>query len=332
LDLLPRVTSGTDLSREEEYVKEMIETSLAFLRDEAGLGDIKIVNAALRELRYAFKVFAPFRGVRKVTTFGSARTPSDDPVYQTAREFSRRVADHGFMVITGAGDGVMGACQEGAGREQSFGVNIRLPFEQDANETIRGDAKLVTFRYFFTRKLMFVKEADAVVLFPGGFGTLDECFETLTLLQTGKSRPIPIVFVDAPGGTYWRSWLRYVRGQLVRAQLISKDDLSLFTITTDVAEAVAEVVNFYRVYHSSRAVRDRFVIRLTRPIDPALVQALSRDFVDLVGPKGLVQRGAFADERRQEPELDLLPRLACSMKPGRSGRLRELIDRLNRDG
>jgi hypothetical protein len=332
LDLLPKLMSGSALTREEELAQELIETALKLLRDGTNVGDLKLVNSSIRELRYAFKVFQPYRGTRKVTTFGSARTPPESPAYRTAMEFSRRITEHGFMVITGAGEGIMGACLEGAGRDRSFGANIRLPFEQSANPFIIGDPKLVTFRHFFTRKLMFVKEADAVVLFPGGFGTLDECFETLTLVQTGKSRPIPMVFVDSPRGTYWRSWMRYVRGQLLRAKLISEDDLSLFTITDDVERAVDEVVRFYRVYHSSRFVRDRFVIRLTRPLDPELVAELSRDFADFVGPKGLVQRDAFADERRQEPDLDSLPRLACRTTHGRAGRLRQLIDRINREG
>ena len=324
--------NGTELTREEGLAQEMIETALKLLRDGSSLGDLKLVNSSMRELRYAFKVFRPWRGTRKVTTFGSARLRPDSPPYRTAKEFSRRIADHGFMVITGAGEGIMGACQEGAGRERSFGANIRLPFEQDPNPHIIGDPKLMTFRHFFTRKLMFVKEADAVVLFPGGFGTLDECFETLTLVQTGKSRPIPIVFVDSPRGTYWRSWMRYVRGQLLRARLISEDDMSLFSITDDVQRAVDEVVRFYTVYHSSRFVRDRFVIRLTRPLDPDLVAELSRDFADVVGPKGLTVREGFAAERRQEPELDTLPRLVCHLEHGRAGRLRQLIDRINRDG
>src|SRR5262245_44168558 len=207
LDLLPRVQGDeVTLGREERLVREMLETSLKLLRDASGIGDLKLLSAALRELRYAFKIFATYRGIRKVTVFGSARTPPRTPAYRTAAEFANRIAEHGYLIITGGGHGIMRACQEGAGRDRSFGVNIKLPFEQEANEFILDDPKLVTFRYFFTRKLMFVKEADAIVLFPGGFGTHDEGYEVLTLIQTGKGRPMPVVYVDSPRGTFWKTW------------------------------------------------------------------------------------------------------------------------------
>ena len=330
-ELLPRI-QGDHPRRDEAFVREMVETSLKLLRDGTGTGDLKLLNAALRELRYAFKVFAPYRQVRKVSCFGSARTPATAPAYRTAREFSRAIADSGYMVITGGGDGIMRACQEGAGRERSFGANIRLPFEQEANEFISNDPKLVTFRYFFTRKLIFVKEADAVALFPGGFGTHDEGYEVLTLVQTGKGRPMPIVFVDSPRGTFWKTWLRYVHDHLLRAKLISEDDLSLFKVTTSVDEAVAEIVDFYRVYHSSRMVGPDFVIRLMRSLPPALVRSLSRDFADILFTGQIVQTDALPAEREQEPELDALPRLVFRLVQGRAGRLRQLIDRINRAG
>src|SRR6058998_2711765 len=208
-ELLPRLQTDGKLHGEEQLVREMVETCLKLLRDRTRVADVKLLNAALRELRYAFKVFAPYAGVRKVSIFGSARTRPDAAAYRTAHEFARRIAAEGYMLITGAGGGIMRACQAGAGRERSFGVNIRLPFEQKPNEFIADDPKLMTFKYFFTRKLLFVKEADAVVLFPGGFGTLDETYECLTLVQTGKAGPMPIVFIDAPGGTYWNTWRDY---------------------------------------------------------------------------------------------------------------------------
>ncbi len=330
-DLLPRI-QGEELTRDEAFVREMVETSLKLLRDGTGTGDLKILNAALRELRYAFKVFAPYRQIRKVSCFGSARTPATAPAYRTAKEFSRQIADAGYMVITGGGDGIMRACQEGAGRERSFGANIRLPFEQEPNEFILNDPKLVTFRYFFTRKLIFVKEADAAVMFPGGFGTHDEGYEVLTLVQTGKGRPLPIVFVDSPRGSYWKTWERYVHDHLLRAKLISPDDLSLFKVTTSIEEAVEEITGFYRVYHSSRLVGHDFVIRTTRPVPASLVQALTRDFADILAGSKIAQSTALPDEREQEPELDALPRLVCRLVHGRAGRLRQLIDRLNREG
>jgi uncharacterized protein (TIGR00730 family) len=329
-ELLPRI-QGEAISRDDAYVRETVETALKLLKDGTGTGDLKLMNAALRELRYAFKVFAPYRQVRKVSCFGSARTPGTSPAYKAAREFSRLIADRGYMVITGGGDGIMRACQEGAGRERSFGANIRLPFEQEANEFILNDPKLVTFRYFFTRKLIFVKEADAVALFPGGFGTHDEGFEVLTLVQTGKSRLMPLVFVDAPRGTFWKTWLRYVHDHLLRNALISPDDLSLFKVTDSVEAAVEEIAGFYRVYHSSRFVGRDFVIRLTGPVPTEVVEKLARDFHDLLVEGGIAQSEALPEEREQEPELDALPRLVFRLVPGRAGRLRQLIDRLNRE-
>jgi hypothetical protein len=331
-ELLPRLLAGEGLSQREELAREMVATALKLLRDEANLGDFKLLNASVRELRYAFNVFQQYRGVRKVSVFGSARTPSTDAAYRTAQEFARCIAERGYMVITGAGGGIMHAAQEGAGRERSFGVNIRLPFEQEPNPFIRNDPKLVTFRYFFTRKVMFVKEADAVVLCPGGFGTMDEAYESLTLVQTGKSKPMPIVFLDAPNGTYWSTWQRYVQDHLLRRRLISPNDLSLFKVTTSVAEAVEEVTGFYRLYHSSRFVGDRFVIRLVRPVDPAQVARWGEDFGDLLGSGGIELSGALEEERTQEPEFDALPRLVVRHDPGKPGRLRELIDRINREG
>ena len=329
-ELLPSI-QGPTLGRREAFVRELVETSLKLLRDNTDTGDLKLLNSALRELRYAFNVFAPYRHVRKVSCFGSARTPSTSPAYRTAREFAAAIAERGYMVITGGGDGIMRACQEGAGRERSFGANIRLPFEQEPNEFISNDPKLVTFRYFFTRKLMFVKEADAVALFPGGFGTMDEGYEVLTLVQTGKSRPLPIVFIDSPHGTFWKTWLRYVQDHLLRAKLISSDDLALFKVTNSVDDAVDEVSGFYRVYHSSRMLGHDFVMRLNRPVPPALLRDLAREFRDLLVSGDIAQRDAFPEEHEQEPDLDPLPRLVFRLVQGRAGRLRQLIDRLNRE-
>lgn len=309
----------------------MIETCLKLLRDAAPVGDLKLLNAALRELRYAFKVFARYRSVRKLSAFGSARTKPDTPPYCTAFEFSRRIAADGYMVITGAGSGIMRACQEGAGSARSFGVNIRLPFEQEPNEVISKDPKLLTFRYFFTRKLMFIKEADAAVLFPGGFGTHDEAYECLTLVQTGKTKPMPIVFLDAPRGRYWTTWKRYVEEHLLRHGLISEEDMSLFMVTCSIDEAIDEIARFYRVYQSARTVGRQLVIRLSRPVSDHVVAALSRDFADILVRGEIVQRPALPEEE-DEPELASLPRLVLPFNRSNFGRLRQLIDRLNRDG
>jgi uncharacterized protein (TIGR00730 family) len=328
-ELLPRLEAEEGLGREEALVREMVETCLKLLRDQTSLGDVKLLNAALRELRYAFKVFAPYRHIRKVSAFGSARLGQETPVYRTATEFSRRITDEGYMLITGAGGGVMEACQHGAGSERSFGVNIRLPWEQSPNQVISRDPKLLTFRYFFTRKLMFLKEASAAVLFPGGFGTHDEGFETLTLVQTGKSIPMPIVFLDAPRGTYWKTWKRYVEDHLLRRGLISEPDMALFKVTSSVEEAVAEIKDFHRVYHSQRTVGKHLVIRLTRALPDALVASLSREFADLLAGGDIRQTTALHEE---EPELAALPRLVLEFDRASYGRLRQLIDRLNRDG
>jgi len=235
------------------------------------------------------------------------------------------------MVITGAGSGIMRACQEGAGRAGSLGVNIRLPFEQNANEFIESDPKLVNFKYFFTRKILFIKEADAVVLFPGGFGTLDEAYEALTLVQTGKTEPMPIVFLDVPRGTYWKTWARYVTDHLVRRELVSEKDLSLFLVTDDVSEAVRELTTFYRIYHSMRSVGQRTVLRLTQRIDDDLVQRLNAEFADILRSGTITQGPALAAEG-EEREIAHLPRLIMDFNRTNHGRLRQLIDVLNRNG
>ena len=246
------------------YLQHLLTTVLKLHEDGALPGDLRVTNTALKELRYAYKVFAPYRAVRKVTVFGSARTPPTDDAAGAAREFGRRMVQAGWMVITGAGAGIMGAAQEGAGGEQSFGLNIRLPFEQDANPWIASDPKLITFKYFFTRKLFLVKEASAVVLFPGGFGTMDEGFELMTLMQTGKSTIVPVVLCEAGPKPYWRIWDRFVQGTLVERRLIDREDTAFYRIVDSAEDAVREVTDFYRVFHSSRIVGDDLVFRLTR--------------------------------------------------------------------
>src|SRR6476619_4186906 len=222
--------------RQAEILEEMIETVLRFGKDKTGIADLKLYNRAMRELRHASTIFGNYQGIRTVAVFGSARVKSEAEEYKLAREFSRRVVELGWMVITGGGDGIMGAAQQGAGAEKSFGLNIRLPFEQRANQTIHGDPKLINFRYFFTRKLHFVKETHAVALFPGGFGTMDEGFEVLTLMQTGKARIIPVVLVDKPGGSYWKTWYSFLGDYLLKLGLVSTDDFHLFKIVESVDE------------------------------------------------------------------------------------------------
>src|SRR5580700_11668105 len=266
----------------QEAVEDIIENALKLLKDVQDSGDVRVIQTALRELRYAFKMFAPYADKRKVTIFGSARTQPTKVEYQQAVEFGRKICEAGFMVITGAGGGIMQAGHEGAGLESSFGANIRLPWEQSANPVIQDDKKLITFKYFFTRKLIFVRHSDAIALFPGGFGTMDEGYEALTLMQTGKSQLMPLVLIDRPGGTYWKTWDKHVREHLLRDELISADDLNLYQITDDPDEAVKIITRFYRNFHSVRFVKDLLVIRLQHaPPEPA-IKAMNEDFADII--------------------------------------------------
>ncbi len=315
-------------SRALRLVREMAATISAMEGDAATIGELKIVARALEEMRAGFTFFAPYRGVRKVATFGSARTQPDDPIFRTAEEFARAIADAGFMVITGAGGGIMEACQRGAGRERSFGVNIRLPFEQRANPIIYGDRKLMSFNYFFTRKLFFIKDANAVVLFPGGFGTHDEGFEVLTLLQTGKCQPMPLVLLDQPRGTFWKTWHQYVRDHLLRQHMISPEDLALFTVTDDCAAAVRAITDYYRVYHSARYVDDLLVLRLVRPLPAAVLAALSAEFADII-ERGAIESCQPFPAERDDPTTLHLPRVVFHFDRRAFGRLRMLIDRIN---
>ncbi|MBM4381937.1 MAG: LOG family protein [Deltaproteobacteria bacterium] len=309
-----------------EYARQMVVTALRFLRDDPADGDFKLVNAAMKELRHALRVFAPYESVRKVSVFGSARTLAGAPDWVQAERFAEAMARRGWMIITGAGGGIMQAAQGGAGRDASFGVNIRLPFEQAANEVIAGDAKLVNFRYFFTRKVSFVRHSHAIALFPGGFGTHDEGFEALTLIQTGKSEMLPVVFVDAPGGDYWRDWAQYVDEHLLGRKLISPDDVALFRVTDSVDEAVAEVTRFYRNYHSSRYVGDRLVLRVQEAPSGDALAALSREFADLLVGGAIEASGALPEEGTDAVGL---ARLVLRFDRKSTGRLRRLIDRVN---
>ncbi|HOX59299.1 MAG TPA: LOG family protein [Candidatus Paceibacterota bacterium] len=312
----------------EENVADIIENGLKLLKDVKHSGDVRVIQTALRELRYAFKLFAPYSHVRKVTMFGSARTQPTQAEYQQGVEFGRKIAAAGFMVITGAGPGIMQAGHEGAGPKMSFGVNIRLPWEQSANPVIREDKKLVTFKYFFTRKLIFIRHSDAIALFPGGFGTLDEGYEALTLMQTGKSQLMPLVLVDRPGGTYWKTWDRHVREHLLRDQLISPDDLNLYQITDNIDLAVKIITRFYRNFHSTRFVKDLFIIRLKHAPSDSALEAMNEDFADInLGPP-MKRIKATPEERADDDQVDL-PRVAFNFNRKDYGRLRQLIDVLN---
>ncbi len=306
----------------------MIITALKLGRDQATVADLKLFSRSLKELRYAARVFSPYSKFRKVVVFGSARIGPEEAESLAAEEFAREMRERGFMIITGGGDGIMGAAQRGAGRENSFGLNIRLPFEQRANETIYGDPKLVNFNYFFTRKLNFVKETHAVALFPGGFGTLDEGFEVLTLMQTGKARLLPLVLVDKPGGTYWKTWHSFLAEYLLKVGLICEGDFDLFKITDSVHEAVEEILRFYKIYHSYRWVGNRMVVRLQRRLTPAAVAGLNAGFQDVLQDGAIVQGGALPEEKN-EPELQEMARLILTPLRTNFGGIRRLINAIN---
>ncbi len=297
-------------------------------KDGTTRGDLKILNRTLRELRYAFKVFQPYRRRRKVTVFGSARTPPDDPSYQQAVEFGRAMSRRGWMTITGAGEGIMAAGHVGAGKELSMGLNILLPFEQSANHIIEGDPKLVTMKYFFTRKLMFVKECSAVVSLPGGFGTLDETAETLTLLQTGKQTMLPVVLLDAPGGDYWHHFGDFITNTLLADGMISPEDQQLYKIVDSVEAAVEETIHFYRVYHSMRYVGDTLVLRISEPLDDEALAGLNENFSDIL-VEGSIEQVHALPEEANEPELADLHRIKLRFDRKHLGRLRMLINAIN---
>jgi uncharacterized protein (TIGR00730 family) len=310
---------------------EMIASLYRLSRQDPASGDMTLFKRSLAELRYAQKIFAPYRHIKKVCIFGSARIRPPSPVYEAATQYARLMTEAGYMAITGAGDGIMNAAQHGAGAEKSFGLNILLPFEQDANEVIRHDPKLVTFRYFFTRKLTFLRETNAVAVFPGGFGTLDEAMEVMTLLQTGKARLIPLVFIDEPGGTFWQSFIRYVSEHLLRMKLISPEDFNLFKVTTSLTEARDEVLRFYRNFHSYRFVGRYLVIRLHRAVSGERLASLRKEFLSILEPPGeMFQRDALPQEAN-EPAIAALPRFCLTFNRIHFGFLRLLIDRLNED-
>jgi uncharacterized protein (TIGR00730 family) len=312
----------------EPEVADIIENGLKLLTDVKDTGDVRVIQTAIRELRYSFRLFAPYAAKRKVSIFGSARTKPDKIEYQQAADFGKKIVRAGFMVITGAGPGIMQAGHEGATPEHSFGVNIRLPWEQGANPVIAEDKKLITFKYFFTRKLIFIRHSDAIVLFPGGFGTLDEGYEAITLMQTGKSQLMPLVLVDKPGGTYWKTWDIHIREELLRNKLISPDDLSLYQITDSADEAVKIIARFYRNFHSTRFVKDLFIIRMKNAPSESALAAMNEDFSDII-VEGKIQAVKPAPEEVEHNEHLELKRIAFNFNRRDYGRLRQLIDVLN---
>jgi len=327
-DFLARYAEGCP---DRDVLADLMVAITRVARDETGRGDLKLLTNSFKELRYAFKVFAPFKETRKVSIFGSARTSSDHPEFRQAAEFAQRMRRHEWMIITGAGDGIMGAAQQGAGRAGSFGVAIRLPHEQKTNPVIAADPKLVNFKYFFTRKILFLKEASAIALFPGGFGTQDEGFEALTMIQTGKTNLIPLVMIDAPGGTYWQHWRTYIKAELVLNGMIDEDDLSLFKLTDSVDEAVAEIIGFYRRYHSMRWVGPLLMMRLKEALAPAALERLNDLHAAALLSEGRIEQHlAPLEGEGDEADYPQLPRLTLAFNHKSVAALRRLVNDINK--
>jgi uncharacterized protein (TIGR00730 family) len=329
-DMIDRLMEMCGEIHNPTIVREMILAALKAGQETKRRIDLKIMNATLKEMRFTSKVFGPYHGIRKVAVFGSARTDSSEPLYALARELGSRLAKAGYMLITGGGPGIMQAVNEGAGLEHSFGVNIRLPFEQKLNPFVDGNPRSITYKYFFNRKVAFLKESDAVALFPGGFGTLDEAMETLTLVQTGKRAPLPLVLLDTPGGTYWSSWIDFVKRELDARGYINSSDFDLFEQVGSAGEAVSTISRFYTRYHSLRYAGEKLVIRLLSPIDEQALENLKRLFSDILVPGGDIVSGGTLPAEEDEPEIAHLPRLIVDFNRKDFARLRNLIDSLNR--
>ncbi len=312
-----------------EMIREMIISALKAGQENDYLADLKLMRTTMKEMRYTNKVFGPFRDRKKVTIFGSARTEPSEPIYQKCVTFSRMLAERGYMAITGGGGGIMQAGNEGAGAENSFAVNIRLPFEQETNPVMEKSKNVITYKYFFNRKVAFLKEAHAVVLFPGGFGTLDEAMETLTLMQTGKNPPMPLILIDDDKGDYWEIWLDFVKKSLLKKGLISGEDFSLFSITRDPAEAVQMIDDFYKVYHSSRFIKNTLIFRLNKTLTEEQVETLQSEFNEIIADGTCLKLCGPFPEEADQPDLLEMPRLALEFNHRSYGLLKAFIRRIN---
>ncbi|MFA5164943.1 MAG: TIGR00730 family Rossman fold protein [Candidatus Omnitrophota bacterium] len=328
--LITDLTCESCSTETEDILREIITTAVKLGRESDDKGDLKLVNNTLKELRYSFKIFSPYRQVKKAVIFGSARSKPSSAEYKMAEDFARKMTGKGYMVVTGGGPGVMEAGNKGANMGMEFALNIRLPFEQKPNPFIYEKQKIISFKYFFTRKLIFIKETDATVLFPGGFGTNDEGFEMLTLIQTGKSKPRPIIMMEPEGSTYWEVWKRFVNNELLRNGYIEKEDLSLFRIVNTVDEAIKLIEEFYRVYHSIRYVSGRTVLRLNRKISDKTLTAINRKFKDIL-TEGEIKLSPPLKEEIEKGEYPHLPRLVMYFDFHSYGKLTDMIHFINRD-
>ncbi|MEZ5142783.1 MAG: LOG family protein [Acidimicrobiales bacterium] len=330
-DRIAELVEAAGVHRDLDLVFEMVVSAVRMGREAADRGDLKLANAALKELRYSFLVFEPYAEAPKVSIFGSARLRPEDPSYSVARDFGRLMAERDWMVITGAGPGIMEAGIEGAGPDRAFGVNIVLPFESEPSPLLLGDPKLINYRYFFTRKVTFMKESAAFALLPGGFGTMDELFELLTLMQTGRTVTAPIVLLEPPDGTYWPSLLAFLESEHARRGLISPEDLCLVRRCATPQEAVEEITGFYSTYHSQRSVGRRLVLRLRRELDDAAIARLDEEFADIV-VRGHIERATVSSSELDDGDHVQLPRLAFQFNRSGFARLRLLIDAINAEG
>ncbi len=311
-----------------EMIRDMLMNVLLTGQEIDYPADLRLINRTLREMRYTARIFGPYRGKKKVTIFGSARTAPDEEMYQKCIRFSRLLSEKGYMIITGGGPGIMQAGNEGAGSDNSFAVNIRLPFEQKPNPVMYRNPRLITYKYFFNRKVAFVKEADAVVVFPGGFGTLDEAMEVFTLVQTGKTSPKPLILIDDQDG-YWEQFFDFVKESLLVKGFISGEDFSIFTITKDENEAAEVIEGFYRVYHSLRFVDQHLVIRLNKPLNADQIAVLEDEFPELVSNGGRIRCCGMLEKEADEPDLADLPRIAFEFDHHHYGLLLAFIHRIN---
>jgi uncharacterized protein (TIGR00730 family) len=327
IESINRLVTKIGKKDNEKALKEIISTVCKLPEINMNSGDWKLMSRSIKELKNSFQSFAPYRHKRKVAIFGSARTPVDDPLFEMAENFSEGITSKGFMVITGAGGGIMEAGNKG-GKDESFGVNIKLPFEQSANNYIKNSAKLVSYNYFFIRKLMFIKESDATVLFPGGFGTLDEAYEGLTLIQTGKSLPRPILLMQNPGDDYWQTWVSFFTEIMLRDHYISPDDMDLFSICESNEDAIEKITSFYKVYHSLRYVGDIAVIRLNTPLTSQNIQQLNESFKDIVVEGSIDSCDPFPEEIETRDELKKF-RISFKFNKINFGRLVSMVHMIN---
>ena len=329
-DAIARLIAMVGGIRQPELIRELILAALKAGQENDAMADLKLMNTSLKEMRFTAKIFGPYRHIRKVSVFGSARTAVDTPAYRMARDLGSRLAKRGYMVITGGGPGIMQAVNEGAGPEHSFGINIRLPFEQKPNPVVEGNPRHINYKYFFNRKVAFLKEADAVVVFPGGFGTLDEGMETLTLSQTGKHTPLPVIMVDVPGGHYWQDWRHFLENNLMTKGFVHPGDINLCDITHDIPQVVQTIDAFYRRYHSMRYVGSKLVIRMQHVLSNQTMEEIRSGFSDMLTPGGIFEQGQALPQEADDPDTIHLPRLILDFNRNTFARLKTLIDFINR--